>query len=394
MFIMEGYNKMKIFIATDITIFAYQDKIYAQGKHSTILKRYYDAFGGIILCSRVKKIEIVAKGYVDITDMIIQRVSFNSLTGMLMGKYSSVMKRAIAEADLVIARCPSLTAYRAADYARKIKKPYLAECMGDAWDAYWNHGVVGKLIAPYAFLKMKRTVRHADYAVYVTTEFLQKRYPCKNGGIAASNVLIREVSTEVLENKLKYLQNKEDKAVYLMTTAAVDVRYKGQKYVIKAIPKLNKMGIRVVYNIVGEGNQEFLKKIIKKNKVEDQVNIVGRISLDEVLALLDQTEVYIQPSLQEGLPRAVIEAMSRACVCVGARTAGIPELLDATFVVKRKSVKDIVMQIKKYMQTSFEERSLIMNRNFNEAKKYASNILDERRQKYFAQIVKEMGEDK
>ena len=59
--------------------------------------------------------------------------------------------------------------------------------------------------------------------------------------------------------------------------------------------------------------------------------------------LLDECDIYLQPSLQEGLPRSVIEAMSRGCACIGAATAGIPELLESEYVVKRKSVQENVL---------------------------------------------------
>jgi len=382
---------MRIFIATDVTVFQCGDMMYAQEKHATIFKRYFDAFGKIILCARVKVIDTLSKGYIEITQTLDIIIAIGSLFKMLLGKYDCKMQEEIQNCDLVVARCPSIAAYRSADIARKYHKPYLAESMGCAWDAYWNHGLFGKLLAGYMFIKMKSVVKNASYALYVTEKFLQERYPCKNNSVAASNVLISTLDDSVINARLEKIKDEPIREVSLMTTAAVDVRYKGQEYVIRAISELNKLGIRVKYRIVGEGNQEYLRNVAKKCGVLDQVDFVGRIPLKEVLDLIDQSDLYIQPSLQEGLPRSVIEAMSRGCACIGARTAGIPELLEDEFVVKRKSVTDIISVVNKYCNMNADERIKISKRNFAESRKYTADVLNKRRNDYYAKIVADIG---
>ena len=49
----------------------------------------------------------------------------------------------------------------------------------------------------------------------------------------------------------------------------------------------------------------------------------------------DNIDVFIMPSLQEGLPRSMVEAMSRGCNVIGSRVGGIPELLDDNFHIMR-----------------------------------------------------------
>lgn len=382
---------MSVFVATDVTVFRCGERLYAQEKHATIFNRYHMVFGQLVLCARVKAVNAPAKGFVDITAMTERVIVIDSLLGMLLGRKNGQLVEAIRTCDLAVARCPSLAAYRAADCARRLHKPYLAESMGCAWDAYWNHGLSGKLMAPYMFLKMKQVVRRADYALYVTEQFLQQRYPCENDSIAASNVKIPALDASVLNMRLSRMQESPLHEVTLMTTAAVDVRYKGQQYVLQAIPALNKLGIRVKYRIVGEGSQDYLRGVAERHGITDQVEFVGRIPLAEVFELLDQSDLYIQPSLQEGLPRSVIEAMSRGCACIGAKTAGIPELLEKDFVVRRKSVADIVAVVKRYCDMPISERQRVARRNFEEAGKYTADVLNQRRNDYFGRIAAEIG---
>lgn len=377
---------MKLFVATDVTIFIHNNRILANGKHSVILRRYYQNFGRIILYARFAKIDHEEKGFEDITEIIESKLEITSLNSVLLGRDNTQIREAMKGCDLVICRCPAISAYKASDAARKLNIPYLAESMGDPWDAYWNHGLQGKCIATYMYLNMKAVVRNADYAVYVTTKYLQKRYPCKNESIAASNVLIEETNDSILEKRLARIGCFDPKNITMMTTAAIDVWYKGQQYVIKAIPKLNRAGIRVTYRIVGEGDKSFLESVAREEGVLDQVEFPGRLPLSQVFELLDETDIYLQPSLQEGLPRSVIEAMSRGCACIGARTAGIPELLDDDMVVRRKSVKDIIDRIISYSQLSENDRTNISNTNYTEAKKYSKENLDAKRNAYYGLI--------
>lgn len=379
---------MRTIVATDVVIYSYKSRYYYASQVSAIIERYYKQFGNLTLCGRVEKVYSLSPSLMDVTDMVDKVVVIPSLEKAMFGFYNSRIGQAVAESDLVICRCPGVISACVANAARKADKKVLAESMGCAWDAYWNHGVIGKLAAPYMFYKMRQTVYYANYALYVTNEFLQKRYPCKNESIGVSNVLIENIDEAILKKRKEKIRCSDYQTVVLMTTAAVDVRYKGQKFVIKAIPKLNKLGIRVKYLLVGGGNIAYLKGIAKNCGVEDQVEFVGRKTLDEVLELLDQADIYIQPSLQEGLPRSVIEAMSRGCPCIGARTAGIPELISPECVVRRKSVSDIVQTVQRIANP--EKMEELATQNFENAKGYLDSVLSERRNNYYRKIADDL----
>lgn len=381
---------MRICIATDFDILKINNRYYLKTQIYAVVKRYFESFGKVVFCGRLSKETTVTDAYEDVTEIIDSVVTIPSLLGIFQKKFKRDMAKAIEKCELVVSRCPGFIGYIAADYARKVKKPYLVECMGCAWDAYWNHGILGKMIAPYMFFKMKNVVRNADYALYVTNEFLQKRYPCKNESIGVSNVLIKNIDENVLQNRLKRINSFEPQnEIKIMTTAAVDVKYKGQEYVIKAIPLLNKTGITIKYFLVGGGDCNYLKKIAKRYGVENQIIFAGRVTLDKVFSLVDQIDIYIQPSLQEGLPRAVIEAMSRACPVLGACTAGIPELIEKRWVVKRKSHKDIAKKIKEIIKN--KNMGEAAEQNFRISKEYLDCVLDKKRKDYFEKIKQEIG---
>ena len=212
---------------------------------------------------------------------------------------------------------------------------------------------------------------------------MQKRYPCKNKTVGVSDVVIDEINDEVRQRRNEKISQTDFSKITLMTSGATNVWYKGQHFVIRAIPLLNEIGIRVKYYCVGQGDHGYLRKVAEKCGVEDQVVFTGAVSHDEVFRLLDQCDIYVQPSLQEGLPRALVEAMSRGCPAIGARTGGIPELLPDSCIVKRKSVKNIAKTIEKMLEDGLNQYS---EQSFLRAADFQGEKLDVKRDAYFQYI--------
>lgn len=230
-------------------------------------------------------------------------------------------------------------------------------------------------MAPFRFLSLRQVQANAAYSIYVTNDFLQRRYPTRGYSIGCSNVNITTGDETALQKRLEKIAVRGG-ILKLGTVAAVNVRYKGQEYAIKALRRLRDRGIDIEYHLVGGGDNTFLRSLADKYGVGDRVFFHGLIPHDQVIPFLDEMDLYIQPSKQEGLPRALIEAMSRGCLSLGSRTAGIPELLDKKYIFRRGNVNDIVRILSKVDKNTLKEQAL---RNFEVAKQYDRNLLNRRR---------------
>lgn len=377
---------MKVFLASEFRCTVYKGEYYLAARAYVIYVRYADAFGDIVLCSRFEEVDEKPFDCIK-ADFIKEIVDCDSLTKSILGRYKNQMLHAMKKCDFVVGRFPSIIAFRAYDCAKKLGKIFVAELMCDGWDSYWNHSMAGKMIAPYMTNKMKRCTWNADFAIYVTERYLQKKYPCKNPSINASNVVIKDCNQEILINRLKKIEEMDVHNISMMTSARVDQHSKGQEYVVKAIRLLKERGITVTYYLVGEGNKDYLLRFAKEKGVTDNLVFMGRLPAEKVFEKLDETDIYIQPSLQEGLPRAVIEALSRACPVLGARTAGIPELMDSECVFERASEKSIVNAVQNILNNGLEGYA---RRNFKRSMDYYNDILDMRRKKYYETIRKKV----
>lgn len=292
-------------------------------------------------------------------------------------KTNNNLEERVKNCDYLIARLPSEVSRKAIKFAIKHKKPYLVELVGCPWDAYWFHSIKGKILAPYNWYTTKKSVANSKYVIYVTDEFLQKRYPNSHFNIGCSDVILKSINQEILDNRLKKVKKRfydQNELFVVGTIAPLNIKYKGQKYVIKAISELKKEGHNIEYQLVGGGDNSNLKKISKKLNVEKNVKFLNSMPHEEVFKYLDKLDLYIQPSLTEGLPRSVIESLSRACPSIGSKVGGIPELVSEKNVFAPKDVK----QIKELIKIQKNDYDKIINectRGYEASKRYEKLIL-------------------
>jgi glycosyltransferase involved in cell wall biosynthesis len=351
------------------------------GDHVTFLMRERPLSGDT---SGYSRIEASQFSFVPVPDLLSPLGRIRNSRAALR-----VVDREVNAADVVVARIPSLTARLAVARARTYGKPYLVECVACNWDALWNHHWKASLSAPWYYLAQKSVVRKSPYVIYVTTAFLQSRYPTRGKNIAISNVDIPAPDDAVLKRRLRRIAAGARSAMplRLVTVADVSVPYKGQADVIRALGQLAEAGIDAEYHLVGGGDPQRLRTLARKLGVEGRVVFHGSLEHSRVFALLDDMDVYIQPSRQEGLPRAVIEAMSRALPCAGARTGGIPELIADDRVFAPGSLDEIVSIITKLRDK--ERQSQDSRQNFSRAKDYGRDRLSSKRNQFYREFLED-----
>lgn len=296
-------------------------------------------------------------------------------------KVKKLVRKEVEAADFLIIRLPSAAGNLALQHAKKINKPYLIEVVACPWDVLRNHSWKGKLLAPFKFKRLQKNVIDAPYVMYVTEQFLQKRYPTHGKSIGLSDVELAPIG-DVLVNRNAHIEKREGK-LKLTTVSAIDVGYKGHEFVLKALSELRLQGIEMEYHLVGSGSENRLKNIAKALKIEDLLFFHGVKKHAEIFDWYDKMDIYIHPSKTEGLPRTIVEALSRGCFCLGSNVGGIPELVDKNFLFEVGNVGQIVNQLKSI------DKSLLLSqaeRNVNRAKDFELPNLESRRTAFYAEF--------
>lgn len=268
--------------------------------------------------------------------------NINTPIGRLKYYYSvnRRLKKIVAEADGIIIRAVSDIGWLAYRHAKKMKKPIAMEMAACAWDSTWNHGnKLGKIYAPIRYLRDRIIAANADYVMYVSEFFLQKRYPTNAITEHASNVRVYKHGPEIVDNRIELIKKCADNpsSIYrLGLIGNLDNRIKGVTDVLQALKKVHerKPG-SFEFHHLGPGDQEPHRQLAEELGISELVYFDGMIKSGQgVLEWLKKIDIYLQPSYQEGVPRATIEAMSVACPVIASDAGGIPELIDKKWLIK------------------------------------------------------------
>lgn len=299
------------------------------------------------------------------------------------------IERAVINSDGIIIRSlGNIYVNLAIKYAKKHKKPYLLEVTGVYWDNSWYHSFFGKILAPFREYSAKRSIKNAPYAVYVTEKALQERYPCDGITLGCSDVELKTLDSEILEKRLKKISEKQSMIV-LGTAGFVNLKTKGQQDVIKALGILKKSGITSFkYSLIGLGDDSYLRRIAKENGVEEQVAFLGGKTHEEVFNWLDSIDIYVQPSYQEGLCRAIVEAISRACPVICSDAGGNNEIIESNFIFKRGDINGLLSCLRKMNNTLMKQQA---QRNFKRAEHYDKIRLDKIRNQFYNKFIDTVG---
>jgi len=99
---------------------------------------------------------------------------------------------------------------------------------------------------------------------------------------------------------------------------------KNNQVVIRAMKDVS---LSAHYLICGTGERlTYLQDLAVKLGVNNRIHFLGyRTDMKDIMAASD---IFVMPSLREGVPRSILEAMDLKLPCVGSRTRGIADLID------------------------------------------------------------------
>ena len=123
------------------------------------------------------------------------------------------------------------------------------------------------------------------------------------------------------------LQGEDSRTLELVCTGRL-VAAKGHTVLLEALRLLRERGLVLKTTLIGAGEElEPLRDFTAQHRLEHQVTFAGALSHSATLAHLRRADLFALASFAEGIPVALMEAMSLGLPCVGTAIAGIPELI-------------------------------------------------------------------
>ena len=167
------------------------------------------------------------------------------------------------------------------------------------------------------------------------------------------------IDTAFFNNEAKHLSSDENNFI---TIARLHWK-KGLVYTLEALALLKKEGISFHYTIVGEGIElERLKFAAYQLGISDQVTFTGKIKHESIKNKLENADIYLQYSIQEGFCNAVLEAQAMGLLCIVSNAEGLSENVvnKATgWVVPKRKPKLLFNTIMDVILLPLEEKQLI-----------------------------------
>jgi glycosyltransferase involved in cell wall biosynthesis len=143
--------------------------------------------------------------------------------------------------------------------------------------------------------------------------------------IVVMNPNVLDPITMGWQRNAKLRQNDE---LHLTTVARLYVT-KGLIYLLEAIAQVKTSHPVAQFKVYGDGplRQELLAYADKLGLDGNEI-FVGAFTRPELPAILAQTDIFVIPSILEGQPLVLVEAMAFSCPIVTTSVGGIPELIE------------------------------------------------------------------
>ncbi len=120
--------------------------------------------------------------------------------------------------------------------------------------------------------------------------------------------------------------NDRDRNRVVFGTAARLTPMKGLEYLIQAAHQLHHMGVPIEVRIAGAGSHlKSLEQLAASLDLSDCIHFLGHV--DDMPSFYRDLDVFVLPSLSEGLPLVVLEAMATGRPVAATRVAGTPEVV-------------------------------------------------------------------
>lgn len=238
----------------------------------------------------------------------------------------------------------------------------------------------------------KEWVNNPVFGKITETNFISKRFDfniavsrttkeswCKNYGISEKKVSVIPNGVDDLFFKHAKPRTLTIKDKLKIVAVGRLEKQKGHIYLLQAVAHL-KNEINIEVNIVGIGGlEERLKESVNTNDLNVTVIFHGSISKEQLIELYNRVDILVMPSLFEGLPLTVIEAMAVGLPVIGSCVPGIMDCINESngILFQAKSVQGLVEKIR-FISSSPHVYSSISENAVLNAKDYSyANIAEQ-----------------
>ena len=218
------------------------------------------------------------------------------------------------------------------------KKPIVLTCHGQLrFDNYWKdlfETLYSRTVGRFIFKTVDNIAALSDS---------DKKYLISIGVDPGKIVIIPNAINNEYLDYISYntkIQEKNEEKILLYV--GVLIKRKGIDYLIKSIPDIIKNN-RLKCIIVGKGDyRQQLEILVDKLDLADNIVFTGSVSTEELYYYYNIADIFVLPSVSEGLPTTILEAMYFGLPVVTTDIPGIRDhFSDSAILVPPKNEKEL-----------------------------------------------------
>lgn len=225
--------------------------------------------------------------------------------------------------------------------------------------------------------------RHTDCLITINGE----DYRLAKSKMKAKNVEYLPgigINTKSLEKK--HIINSPNEENFTLVSIGQLSQRKNHEIIIKSLAEIKDPTI--FYNIIGIGELElYLKKLVEELELNNQIKFLG--FQKNVSQFLTKSDCFVFPSIQEGLPVSLMEAMATPLPVICSKIRGNVDLIDNNlggFLIENGDINEYIFAIKK-LKEDYKLRVEFSEYNRKKIKKYDVDVIDSLMEKIYRKYL-------
>ncbi len=298
--------------------------------------------------------------------------------------------RAVHQSDAILLRW-GLVGAMCWPWVLSSRRPYGFECGGHAGESVRrvkNIHILGlhRVLARIADALCAQMAKRAACAAYVSRE-VQRRYPSGEPAREWCFSSVR-IDREILRapRQVDRIRRSE---WHVVSVGRLEPE-KGHIHLVRAVAELRRRGLHIRLTLVGPGREIVaLRSLASQLQLDEHFECAGMVPWGaELWRILDDADLFVIPSLTEGLPRALVEAMARGVPSIGTNVGGIPELLPADAMVAPGDDGALAERIATCLMDP-ERLAAWSAQGFAKAQQFRSDRMDRQKNQFWRCLINE-----
>jgi glycosyltransferase involved in cell wall biosynthesis len=252
---------------------------------------------------------------------------YKKLPKMLFSNFFS-LREVMKKSDLIFLRIPTMNTFLTYFLIKIYKKPFITYQVGDEKEIVRNSTkynnfsrFLAHTMASIHSALYKKIIKKAAVSFFLAPQLME---------LTKKKNSIFFFTSLITDQDISYHQMNAD------MTSPINLLYvgrisneKGLAYLVHAVKNLIQKGLVTNLTLCGEGKEkDELERLASELDIKNNIRFTGQIPWEKIKRIYSSHDIFVLPSLSEGVPKVILESMAAGLPVIATRIGGIPNLIN------------------------------------------------------------------